>query len=139
MFSPEGSSTLFLVIAIVAGVVGALIAVFAQKLAVGFAGGMMGGYLAWAFTHGTTWEPHHFTELSFVVGFVIGAILVMVLFDWALIIWSSIAGSALILQTFHPAPMLKGILLLALAAIGIAFQASLLHRQRNRAVLLSER
>ncbi len=134
---PDGSDGVLLFIAVAAGVIGAVLAIFAQKLAVGFAGGMMGGYLAWAFVHGTTWEPHHFTELSFLVGFVIGAVLVLVLFDWALILWSSIAGSALILQTFHPAPLLKGLLFLALAALGVIFQANLLGRERQRRILHS--
>lgn len=137
ILSPNGSAGLLLVIAVVGGVIGAVLAIFAQKLAVGFAGGMMGGYLAWALVHGATWEPRHFTELSFLVGFVVGAVLVLVLFDWALIIWSCVAGSALILQTFHPAPLLKGILFVALATLGIVFQANLLGRERQRRILHS--
>src|SRR3970040_1727818 len=44
-FQPQSELTLF-VIAVVAGFVGALLAVFAQKLAVGVAGFLAGGYLA---------------------------------------------------------------------------------------------
>lgn len=134
----ESSPVMFLLVAVLCGLVGAVLGVFFQKLAVGFAGGLMGGYLVWALVHGTNWEAQHFTEIPFLIGAVIGAILVLVLFDWALIIWSSITGSILIVQTFQPAPMLKGILFLALAALGIAIQTYMFRSQRAKTIVHSD-
>jgi len=126
----RGSELLFLVVALVCGAIGAVLAIFAQKLAVALAGALMGGYILSELIEGADWHHAHFTAIPFLIGAVIGALLVIVLFDWALIIWSSIAGSWLIIQPFHLAALSRQVLFLALAAVGIIFQAELFRRQR---------
>ncbi len=125
-----GSELLLLVIALVCGVIGTVLAIFAQKLAVGMAGALVGGYLLSELTQGAHWQHAHFAGIPFLIGALVGALLVIALFDWALIIWSSIAGSLLIIQSFHPATLNRHILFLVLTALGIFVQAELLRRQR---------
>ena len=125
-----GSELQYLILALVCGIVGALLGVFAQKLAVAIAGGLLGGYFASELFYGVAWH-HHFPTIAFIIGAVAGAILVLMLFDWALIIWSSIAGSILIVHSFHHlAESERDILFLALAIVGIVTQAGLMRRQR---------
>ena len=125
-----GSELLYLVVALGCGIVGALLGIFAQKLAVAIAGGLLGGYFASELFYGVAWH-HHFPLIAFMIGAIAGAILVLLLFDWALIIWSSIAGSILIVHSFHLTESERDILFLALAVVGVVAQAGLLRRQRS--------
>ena len=130
MLFTGGTELTHLLIALGCGLLGALLGVIAQKIAVAIAGGLLGGYFASELLYGATWH-HHFPTIAFIIGAIIGAVLVLMLFDWALIIWSSIAGSILIVHSFpHLAESERSILFLALAVVGIAVQAGLLRRQR---------
>jgi hypothetical protein len=128
-----GSELMYLAVALGCGIVGALLGVFAQKIAVAIAGGLLGGYFASELFYGATWHQH-FPAIAFIIGAIAGAILVLMLFDWALIIWSSITGSILIVHSFHLAESERNILFLALVVVGIAVQARLL-RRRNTVVV----
>jgi hypothetical protein len=62
--------------------------------------------------------------LPFVIGGIIGAILVSVLFDWALIVLSSLAGAAIITQALALSGAVGIGVILALTAVGVIIQAS---------------
>ena len=93
---PESS---LLLVAVVVGLISALIAMFLQRAAAAIAGFFSGGYLglylaiALGYKSGGT--------MAFVIGGVIGAILLWVIFDWALILLSSLMGAVLITQAFQ--------------------------------------
>jgi hypothetical protein len=122
-----GSELSFLLAALGCGIVGALLGVIAQKIAVAIAGGLLGGYFASELLYGAAWH-HHFPTVAFIIGAIVGAILVLMLFDWALIIWSSIAGSILIVHSFQLPESQRNILFLALVVVGVGVQAGLLRR-----------
>jgi hypothetical protein len=126
----EGSELLYLIVALACGIAGALLGVLAQKVAVAIAGGLLGGYFASEAFYGIEWH-HHIPTIAFIIGAIVGAVLVLMLFDWALIIWSSIAGSILITHSFRLTESERDLLFLALAILGIAVQAGLLRRQRS--------
>ena len=113
-------------LALACGVVGVLLAIFFQKLALAVAGFLAGGYLAGylAFSAGWTDLPN-FPGLVAIIGGVIGAVLLVVLFDWGLILLSSLAGSALIARSVPLNPTLEMVLFIILAAAGFALQARL--------------
>src|SRR5215210_6984687 len=92
------SGPILLLLAIGMGIIGAVLALLFQKLAIGLAGALLGGYFGahLAFTLGL--NTHEFALIPFVIGAVAGAVLVVILFDWALIILSSMAGAILIAQ-----------------------------------------
>ncbi|MGE5465251.1 MAG: hypothetical protein ACM3PS_17945 [Syntrophothermus sp.] len=129
---PQISQGTALLIGLVLGVVFALMAIFLQRLAVGIAGFLAGGFilttLAARLGVGTGTLPWGI----YLLGGVIGLLLVMLLFDWALIIFSSIAGALLILNSFSTQTPAGGVLFLFLVLAGIIIQGFLVRRVRFR-------
>ena len=123
-----------LVICLGAGVLGALLAFLFQKAAILLVGFYAGGYLTLslltmlkvALPGNPPWAP-------FVIGGLLGAVLLYVLFDWTLIVLSSLAGAALIAQTIHPMGIPSPIVLLVLFLAGIIVQGSIMKKGLNGA------
>src|SRR6266581_7877052 len=92
----EPSALLSLTIALLLGVIGALLALFLQKIAIGVLGFLDGGKLAGAIAAAFFVHYAQHSTIIFVVGGIIGAILLLALFDWALIVVSSLIGAHLI-------------------------------------------
>src|SRR5438105_6915430 len=92
----EPSALLQLTVAIVLGLIGALLALFLQKIAIAVVGFLAGGKLAGAIA--AAFFVHHaeYSTIVFVVGGILGAVLILVVFDWALIVVSSLIGAHLI-------------------------------------------
>ena len=127
----EPSTLLQLSIAIVLGFIGALIALFLQKIAIAVAGFLAGGKLAMALAAAFFVNASNYPIITFIIGGIIGAILLLTLFDWALIFLSAVVGAHLILKTIALPPSGSTILFIALAAIGIIVQAAALRRNRS--------
>lgn len=125
-------SVLALIIAILAGLAGALLALFLQKVALWLGGFLAGGYFAVTLLEVIGARPLQFELFSiiiFLVGGVIGVILIGFLFDWALIVLSSLAGAALITRVVMPASPPTGTLLFVVLFIaGVVIQAVLMRR-----------
>lgn len=130
---PE-ATVLILIIALVAGLIGALLAVFLQKLGIAVGGSLAAGYAAWALLQQAGLEMALLTWILVLVAGVIGAILTLVLFDWALIGLSSLSGAWIITQELGLADqVIMGLVFLVLLVIGIATQASLMGRTETAA------
>src|SRR3954447_9657648 len=88
----QPSTLLALTFALVLGFVGALLAIFLQKVAVAVAGFLAGGKLANIL--GTAFLAAYagHSAIIFIIGGIIGALLLLMLFDWALIVISSVTG-----------------------------------------------
>jgi hypothetical protein len=125
----EPSAVLQLSIAIVLGFIGALLALFLQKVAIAVAGFLAGGKLAMALVASFLAEGARYPGITFIVGGIIGAILLLALFDWALIVMSSLVGAYLIGQTIVLPATGATILFVVLVAIGIAVQAAAFRRR----------
>ena len=95
----EPTPLLQLSVALVFGFIGALLAMFLQKIAIAIAGFLAGGKLAMALVAAFFAEGARYPGIAFVVGGIIGAILLLALFDWALIVMSSLVGAYLIGHT----------------------------------------
>lgn len=121
--------TTLLLIALLGGVMGALLAVFLQKLAIVAGGFVAGGYLLVGMLQEFGLGTGHYPWLLFLAGGIIGAVLMSVLFGWTLIILSSAIGSLLILQALHPGPHLTRPLFVVLLASGIVIQYGLVGRK----------
>jgi hypothetical protein len=120
------SASMVLLIAIIAGVVGAILSLLLQKLAIG-----IGGFLAGAYALVTLADRMGKPEwawMAVIVGGILGAVFTLVLFDWALIFLSSLSGAIVIAQNLPVDSTLAGIALLILFAIGFAVQAAQLRR-----------
>ena len=130
----EPSPVLALTIALVLGFVGALLALFLQKIAIAIAGFFAGGKLAIAIAAALFAQTGQYFGLTFLIGGIIGAILLLVVFDWALIVLSAVVGAHLIQSAIGLPPTGAGILFVALMAIGIVVQAGSFRRTRREVV-----
>lgn len=126
----QPTPVLQLSIAIVLGFVGALLALLLQKVAVALVGFAAGGRLAVGITGSFFVDYANYYWLTFILGGVVGALLLLALFDWAVIIASALIGAHLVVRAFVLPQTGATILLVVLAAIGVAVQASLLRRRR---------
>ena len=118
-----------LVIALVAGLIGALLAVFLQEVAIGIAGFLGGGYATLGLLGIIGAQLPALTWILALVGGIIGVIFAIALFDWALIILSSLTGASLIAQSLPlNQPMTVLVFIIALS-VGIVVQAGMMHRQ----------
>jgi MFS family permease len=119
-----------LIVAVVLGLIGALLAIFLQKIAIAVAGFLAGGKLATAIAAAFFIEHAHYFTITFVIGGILGALLLLMLFDWALIFFSAMVGAHLIARTIVLPPSGATILFIALVALGIVVQVAMLRRSR---------
>src|SRR4051812_29072357 len=124
----EPSTVLALVIAIIFGVLGALLALFLQKIAIAVLGFLAGGKLASAIAAAFFVHYAQYSTIIFVIGGIIGAILLLALFDWALIVVSSFIGAYLIQSAIVLPPTGSTLVFVGLAIVGIFVQAASFRR-----------
>jgi hypothetical protein len=102
---PDQSQAVILIIAVAFGMIGAVLALLFQRVAIIIAGFLIGGYLALALGNSLQILPQGLPGwFFFLVGGIIGALLVTALFTWALIILSSITGAALVVDALQASP-----------------------------------
>jgi hypothetical protein len=109
-----------------------LLAVALQYVAAAIAGFLAGGYALFSLLNileiniGQEW----LSWVVFILGGIIGALLVLLLFDWALIILSAGLGATTLVQLLGQftdlSSLLRLLAFLILLVVGIAFQAYLL-------------
>jgi hypothetical protein len=131
LFFPSESELVLLVIALAAGMIGAILALLLQRLAVGMAGFLAGGYILTNLFEVLGWATAWPYWLLFLIGGVISAVFVTVLFDWALILLSSWMGASLLVQIFPMPDWLRIFLYIFLMVIGIGVQAAVLRKEAD--------
>lgn len=107
------------------GVVAAGAGFFLQKIAIRLAGFLAGGFVFF-----NVWQKFASVDslpwwLPFVIGGILGAVLLSFLIEWALIVLSSVTGAFLILQNPNLSSNLYIGLIVILAVIGIVAQAKM--------------
>ncbi|HMQ56307.1 MAG TPA: hypothetical protein PKE64_29235 [Anaerolineae bacterium] len=120
---------LAIILALGVGLIGALVALFLQRIAIGIAGFLIVGYL-------TVWllglfgvEVGNLAWLAYVVGGLVGLLVATSLFNVALIGLSALIGATLITQAIPSLPAwLVPLILLALFAVGVVIQAKVLNK-----------
>ena len=118
----EASSVLALVIAVVFGILGALLAVFIQKIAIAVLGFLAGGKLATAIAAAFFVQHAQYSTIIFIIGGIVGAILLLAVFGWALIVVSSFIGAYLIQSAIVLPPTGLTLVFIGLAILGIFVQ-----------------
>ena len=119
------SQLLLIGLAALAGIIGAVLAVFFQKIAVGLAGFAGGGYITLNLINLLGVRLDQLIWVPFLIGGLIGALLVFFIFDWALIFISSLAGASMVIQALSLNPGMEFGLYLALVIFGLAIQTVL--------------
>jgi hypothetical protein len=118
-----------LLIAIVAGIVGALLSIFVQYGVVAVAGFFAGALAAQSLLQATTTaRPEWALWLALIIGGLLGALLVLVVFDWALIVLSSVTGASMLVQSITLPGTLEVVVFIALLIVGIVFQIAMMPR-----------
>jgi hypothetical protein len=129
----QGPEWVGIIIGLVIGLLAALLAVFLERFALGLAGFLAGGYLTLQFLvpffhFQNGWMPW----LAFVIGGIVGVILVGVFLDWALIALSTLAGAALVTQALNLSGGLGLVAFIVLILIGVVYQARELRGNKRR-------
>jgi hypothetical protein len=121
-------SWILILFALIIGVVGALLTIVVQKAAI-----ILGGFLAGAYLLGSLASGLHLANnlswLPYLVGGILGGGLVVALFEWSLIVLSSLVGAILVIGAadFGAELAALGALLLFLAGVGV--QALVMSRE----------
>lgn len=123
---------LILVVAFGSGILGALLALFLQRAAILVAGFFSGGHIAATLLSLSGWQLSLPQWVPFIIGGIVGAVLLYALFDWALIFLSSLSGAGLIVQSFLLTPQTQGLLFVGLVVVGVFVQTSLIKKGKGR-------
>lgn len=126
----QGPELLAIVVGLVVGVIFALLAIFLQGAAIGVAGFLAGGYILTALVSMIGLDQGAFSWIVYVIGGIIGLLLVIFLFDWALITLSSLAGASLIAQALAIPGGIASLVFLGLVIVGVVIQGSILRQER---------
>jgi len=122
---------LALVLALAVGVVGALVAQFVQRVAIGLAGFLAGAFLALSLVRLLDLQAAWWGWLAFLVGGILGAVLLGAAFDWALIGLSSLAGAMLVAGALDLSSTGHLLVLIGLFLVGVIVQSAL-HRAADK-------
>ena len=135
LFFHNESKVVILTVALALGLLGAVLEIFLQYLAVGLAGFLAGAYLITAFSTLFNLEINSYLWLFAIVGGVIVAIVALMLLDWALIILSSLVGASLVCQALQLKQGMAVLVFVVLAAVGILIQSKVNRRTATTAYI----
>lgn len=105
------------------GVLGALLALFVQRLAVAVAGAASGGFFLVNVVEVFHIQTGSNFWIPFIIGGLIGAAVMMLIFDWSLIILSSGLGAYLFVTEMHLSNVMELAAMGVLFVIGVAVQS----------------
>ena len=121
-------SWVMLLIGLVVGTAGAILAIYLQRIAIILSGFFAGGYLMLSLIYSMEWHMALVPWLFFMIGGILGAVTTAAFFDWALIILSSLTGATMIVNAL-PLNLYASVLILAvLIFVGFSVQAALMQR-----------
>lgn len=118
-------------VGVVLGLLGMILALALQKIAIAIAGFVVGGHIATSLLAAFVATQAQYSAITFIIGGIVGALLLLALFDWALIVFSSVAGAELIVGNLHLPATGASLILLGLVLVGIVAQAALFSRRRR--------
>ena len=128
----HGSEELSIIVGIVIGLIAALLALFVQHFAISLAGFLAGGYLAMQILPMLNIEVDGALWIVFIVGGIIGVILVNAVLDWALILLSTLAGASLMVDAFNLSDVIALVVFILLIATGIVYQSREIRKDRRK-------
>ena len=128
-FFGESAISTLLLVGLVVGVLAGVAAVLMNRLVLGIAGFLVGGYLFIRLLELVSLGIDAPSWLIFLIGGACGALLVAVLFDWALILLTSLLGAGLLVQLLNTSDRLSLVLIVVLVVIGCLIQGRKLLRK----------
>jgi len=132
LLMPDAPQGVTLAAAIALAVLGAVLAITMQKIAIGLVGFIAGGMIALWLLRALAFDLGAVQWLVFIGGGILGALLLATLFDWGLILLSSLVGANLVVSgagglIAWPENLLP-IIFLVVFGLGVLIQARLLKR-----------
>ncbi len=128
----QGNQLTMILAGLVLGIIFALLAIFLESIAIGIAGFVGGGYVLMSLADMLGLDPGGVTTwIIFVVGGILGVILVALLFNWALITISSLAGASMIIAAFGLTAATAGLIYLGLVIAGVLIQGTSMRRESH--------
>jgi hypothetical protein len=118
----HGQEGISIIVGLALGIVLALTAIFLETIAIGIAGFLGGGYVLLSLAGMLGLDKGAFTWIIFLLGGIVGSVLVAFLFNWAVITISSLAGASMIIGAFAVRPAAAGLIFFILVVIGVAVQ-----------------
>lgn len=128
----QGPEGLAIIVGLVVGALFAILAIFLQTIAIGIAGFLAGGYILQTLTAMLGFDTLALTWIIYIIGGIIGVLLVSFLFDWAIITLSSLAGASLVVEAFHLQHMGNGLTFLILVIAGVIIQGMALRSEERQ-------
>ena len=119
---PEQPDQVILTVSLIAGLLGALLSVLLQKFAVGLAGLIAGGYVAYYLLENIVINVGNFQWLAILAGALAGAVLAGSMYDWALILITSASGAVAIAQHLPITMPISIVILMVLFFVGLIAQ-----------------
>jgi hypothetical protein len=131
LFHDQPESAL-IVIGLAVGALGAILAILVQKIAIGLAGFLVGGYGAYRLLEflSLSSDSQMMLRLPLLVGGVLGLAIALFMFEWALVVLSSMMGSALIVYATQPEGQGASVVFIVLFILGLVIQSKLIARKR---------
>ena len=117
---------LVVLIGLAAGILGAVLAIFVRMAGIGLAGVLGGVYVFHAIARLASIQNPTLVWVLIILGAITGLLLVLLLFDWALITISSLTGSILLTELVGIPNRYAWLMILALLAVGILVQSRML-------------
>ncbi len=131
----NGNELTMILAGLVLGAIFALLALFLESVAIGIAGFLGGGYVLLNIAGMLGLDRGDITSwVIFGVGGIIGIILVALLFNWALITISALAGASMIVAAFGLTAAAAGTIYLVLVIAGVLIQGASLRREEHATV-----
>ena len=119
---PGQPEEVILTISLITGLIGALLSVLLQKLAVGLSGLIAGGYITYYLLQIITVNVGDYQWIAILAGALLGAVLAGSMYDWALILITSASGAVVIAQHVPVSNPFNAVILVGLIIFGIIFQ-----------------
>lgn len=128
LFSDAGE-LMQLLVGVAVGIVGAVLASLFYQLAIAVGGFLAGGQLGVELFTIVSPSSDQAVWLVFLIAGVIGAVVLLLIFDWALILMSSLLGASLVAQGVAGRSELSAVLFIVLAIVGTVVQAGMMRRR----------
>ncbi len=125
------SGTTRMLIALGVGVLGAALTLLVQKVALSVVGFVAGGYLALSVLRILNTDLGGWSWALIVAFGMLGILLVLRVFDWALILLSSLSGAMIIVQTVNLEGMVGLIVVGGIFILGVLVQSAIHRRSRK--------
>lgn len=113
-------------VAFLLGITGALLAIFFQTFMVGLTGFLAGAYITLYVCHELGVDYGQFMWLICLIGGILGTALLSFIFDWGLIVISSVLGASLVTKAIDIDPDFYQWAFMGMVILGCAVQARML-------------